>query len=43
MAEAAKLSGDERSRAYGQLDVDLSTGPAPWASRANSNQLDLFS
>jgi ABC-type transport system substrate-binding protein len=43
MAEAAKLSGDQRYEAYGQLDVDLSTGPAPWASRANSNQLDLFS
>jgi len=43
MAEAAKLSGDERFTTYGKLDVDISSGPAPWASRANSNQLDLFS
>jgi len=43
MAEAAKLSGDERLTTYGKLDVDISSGPAPWASRANSNQLDLFS
>jgi peptide/nickel transport system substrate-binding protein len=43
MADAAKLSGDERFSTYGQLDVDISKGPAPWASRSNSNQIDLFS
>ena len=43
MQAAAKLSGDERFSTYGQLDVDISKGPAPWASRSNSNQLDLFS
>jgi peptide/nickel transport system substrate-binding protein len=43
MQDAAKLSGDERFSTYGQLDVDISKGPAPWASRSNSNQLDLFS
>ena len=43
MVDAQKLSGDERFSTYGQLDVDISTEPAPWASRSNSNQLDLFS
>jgi len=43
MHDAAKLAGDQRYEAYGQLDIDISSGPAPWASRANSNQLDLFS
>jgi len=43
MQDAAKLSGDQRFSTYGQLDVDMSKGPAPWASRSNSNQIDLFS
>jgi peptide/nickel transport system substrate-binding protein len=43
MQDAALLSGDERYSAYGQLDVDISKGPAPWASRSNANQIDFFS
>ena len=31
MIDASRLSGDERYRTYGQLDIDISSGPAPWA------------
>jgi oligopeptide transport system substrate-binding protein len=43
MQDAAGLSGDQRYSTYGQLDIDISKGPAPWASRANTNQIDFFS
>jgi ABC-type oligopeptide transport system substrate-binding subunit len=34
---AAKLTGDARYKAYGQLDVDLAAHAAPWAAWANAN------
>jgi peptide/nickel transport system substrate-binding protein len=43
MADAAKLSGDERLDTYGQLDVDLAKNPAPLAAWANDNDRDFFS
>jgi len=43
MQDAALLSGDERFSTYGQLDIDISKGPAPWASRSNANNIDFFS
>jgi peptide/nickel transport system substrate-binding protein len=42
MADAAKLSGDERFDTYGQLDVDLAKGPAPLAAWANDNERSFF-
>jgi ABC-type transport system substrate-binding protein len=43
MEEAARLEGDERYEAYGQLDIDLASGPAPLAAWTNDNDRDFFS
>ena len=37
MADAAKLSGDERLKAYGILDRDIMRDGAPWAPYINTN------
>jgi peptide/nickel transport system substrate-binding protein len=43
MKDAAKLSGNARYQAYGQLDVDIMTEQAPWAPIRNYNQRDFIS
>jgi peptide/nickel transport system substrate-binding protein len=34
---AARLTGDARYKAYGQLDIDLASHAAPWAAWSNAN------
>ena len=43
MKDAAKLSGDARYEAYGQLDVDLMRNLVPWAAYANGNTREFIS
>lgn len=43
MAEAAKLSGEERFTRYGDLDIELARDAAPWAATFISNNRDFFS
>jgi peptide/nickel transport system substrate-binding protein len=43
MKQAAKLSGDARYKAYGQLDIDLMKNLAPWAPFVNSNTREFIS
>jgi peptide/nickel transport system substrate-binding protein len=43
MKQAAKLSGDARYKAYGQLDVDLMKNLAPWAPFVNGNTREFVS
>jgi peptide/nickel transport system substrate-binding protein len=43
MKAAAKLSGEPRYRAYGQLDVDLMRNVAPWAPIINGNTREFIS
>ena len=43
MKQAAKLSGDARYRAYGQLDIDLMKNLAPWAPLSNGNTREFIS
>jgi len=43
MHAAARLSGDERLRAYGELDVELARDAAPLAAWVNDNDRDFFS
>jgi len=43
MQDASRLTGDARYEAYGQLDVDLMRGAAPWAPYANPNVRELVS
>jgi ABC-type oligopeptide transport system substrate-binding subunit len=43
MERAARLLGAERLRTYGNLDVDISTNQAPWASWQNINDRFFFS
>jgi ABC-type transport system substrate-binding protein len=43
MEEASRLGGDERFETYGQLDLDISSGPAPWATWSTATNTDLFS
>ena len=43
MKQAAKLSGDARYRAYGQLDIDLMKNVAPWAALSNGNTREFIS
>ena len=40
---AAKLTGQRRYAAYGQLDVDISKNYAPWASYSYANNRDFVS
>ena len=40
---AAKLTGQRRYAAYGQLDVDISRNYAPWASYSYANNRDFVS
>jgi peptide/nickel transport system substrate-binding protein len=40
---AAKLSGAQRYKAYGQLDVDITKSYAPWASYSYANNRDFVS
>ena len=40
---AAKLTGQKRYAAYGQLDVDISKNFAPWASYSYANNRDFVS
>ncbi len=43
MHAAARLSGDERLRAYGELDIELARDAAPLAAWVNDNDRDFFS
>ncbi len=43
MKAAAKLSGEPRYKAYGQLDIDLMKNLAPWAPFSNSNSREFVS
>ncbi len=43
MLAAAKLSGEPRYKAYGQLDVDLMKNLAPWAPLSNGNTREFIS
>ena len=43
MLDAAKLSGDARYKAYGQLDIDLMKNVAPWAPLSNGNTREFIS
>jgi ABC-type transport system substrate-binding protein len=43
MKDAAKLSGDARYKAYGQLDIDLMRNLAPWAPLSNGNTREFIS
>lgn len=43
MHEAAALYGEERARAYGQLDLDITRDAAPWAVMDNRTKRDLVS
>ena len=43
MHAAARLSGDERLRAYGELDVELARDAAPLVAWVNDNDRDFFS
>ncbi|HXH89550.1 MAG TPA: ABC transporter substrate-binding protein [Gaiellaceae bacterium] len=43
MKQAAKLSGDARYKAYGQLDIDLMKNLAPWAPLSNGNTREFIS
>jgi ABC-type transport system substrate-binding protein len=43
MQQAALLSGPERYRAYGNLDVSIMKQGVPWAPRANANNRMLVS
>ncbi len=43
MLAAAKLSGDARYSAYGQLDIDLMKNLAPWAPINNGNTREFIS
>ena len=43
MKQAAKLSGDARYKAYGNLDVDLMKNLAPWAPFVNGNTREFVS
>jgi ABC-type oligopeptide transport system substrate-binding subunit len=43
LAAAAKLTGSDRTRAYGALDADLARNAAPWAAISNPENVDFFS
>jgi ABC-type transport system substrate-binding protein len=43
LQEAARLSGDERFKRYGELDVDIARDAAPWAAWSIANNRDFFS
>ena len=43
MDAAAKLSGDQRFRTYGQVATDIMTQQAPWAAWDVDNNVDFFS
>ena len=43
MHAAARLSGDARLQAYGDLDVELARDAAPLAAWVNDNDRDFFS
>ena len=43
MAAANKLSGDERYKAYGNLDVEITKNYAPWAAYDNRNEREFVS
>jgi len=43
MERAAKLLGDARLKAYGDLDIDITKNQAPWASWNNPTNQFLFS
>ena len=43
MEAAAQLGGDERAKAYGELDIDISKNAAPLALFMNDNVRDFFS
>ncbi len=43
LTAAARLAGDERYSAYGDLDVDLMLHAAPWASYQNPNVREFVS
>jgi ABC-type transport system substrate-binding protein len=40
---AAKMTGDARYKAYGQLDIDITANYAPWAVFDNRNNREFFS
>lgn len=40
--DAAKLSGDDRYKTYGQLDIDITRNAAPWAAFDNRNDRDFL-
>lgn len=42
MRDAAKLTGQARYRAYGQLDIDIMSKEAPWAPIRNYNSRDFI-
>jgi peptide/nickel transport system substrate-binding protein len=43
MAEANKLSGDARYKAYGALDLEITKNYAPWAAYDNRNEREFVS
>jgi len=43
MEEAAKLFGDKRYQAYGDLDVEITKSHAPWAAFLHRNERSFFS
>ncbi len=43
MKAAAKLTGEARFKAYGDLDVDISKNAAPWVSVFNFTSRDFIS
>ena len=43
MAAANKLSGDNRYKAYGKLDIEVTKDYAPWASYDNRNEREFVS
>lgn len=43
MQAAARLAGDDRLQAYGQLDIELARDAAPLAAWVNDNDRDFFS
>ena len=43
MEEASRLSGEERFKTYGDLDLNIAKNAAPLAAWSNSNERDFFS
>jgi ABC-type transport system substrate-binding protein len=43
LAAANKLTGDERYKTYGNLDIEITRNHAPWASFDNRNQREFIS